>query len=65
MSMKNWNWKQWTAIGIIVAVVVALVICHLVQPTVSYAWLEMVSAGTFILGGVTGYLLKKNDIIKA
>jgi hypothetical protein len=62
--MKNWNWKQWTAFGLTSAVVIAAVVCHLVQPTVSYAWLEAVSLGTFILGGVTGYLLKKNDIVK-
>lgn len=62
--MKNWTWKQWTALGIVVAVIIAAVVCHLVQPEVSYAWLEMIAAGTFVLGGVTGYLLKKNDIIK-
>ena len=62
--MKNWTWKQWTALGIVVAVVIAAVVCHLVQPVVTYAWLEMISAGTFVLGGVAGYLLKKNDIVK-
>ena len=41
---KNWNWKQWTAVGVTAAVVIAAVVCHLVQPTVTYAWLEMVSA---------------------
>lgn len=62
--MKNWNWKQWTAFGLTTVVVIAAAVCHLVQPTVSYAWLEAVSLGTFVLGGVTGYLLKKNDIVK-
>ena len=61
--MKNWNWKQWTAFGIIAAVVIAAVVCHLVQPAVSYAWLEMIAVGTFVLGGVTGWLLK--DHVKA
>lgn len=61
--MKSLTWKQWTAVGIIIAVVAAAIICHLVQPVVSYAWLEIVSAGTFILGVISGYLLKK-DIIK-
>ena len=60
---KNWTWKQWTALGIIVAVVIAAVVCHLVQPKVSYAWFEMISAGAFVLGCVTGYLLKKNNIV--
>jgi hypothetical protein len=61
--MKNWTWKQWTAIGIIAAVIITGIVLHLVQPAVSYAWLEAVSAGTFVLGGVSGYLLKKNNIV--
>ena len=60
---KNWTWKQWTALGVIAAVVIAAVVCHLVQPAVSYAWLEAVALGTYVLGCVTGYLLKKNNII--
>ena len=47
---KNWTWKQWTALGVIAAVVIAAVVCHLVQPTVSYAWLEVVAVATFALG---------------
>lgn len=62
--MKNWTWKQWTAIGIIAAVVIAAVVCHLVQPQVTYAWLEMVAGGTFVLGALVGYWLKKNDVVK-
>lgn len=61
--MKNWNWKQWTAFGLIVALIIAAVVCHLVQPVVSYALLEMVAAGTFVLGGVVTYLFtKKNPV---
>ena len=62
--MKNWTWKQWTALGIIAAVIIAAVVCHLWQPKVTYAWLEMVSCGTFVLGGVAGYLLTKHNVIK-
>lgn len=62
--MKNWTWKQWTAIGIIAAVVIAAVVCHLVQPQVTYAWLEIVAGGTFVLGALVGYWLKKNDVVK-
>ncbi len=62
--MKNWTWKQWTALGIIAAVVIAAVVCHLVQPQVTYAWLEMVAGGTFVLGTLVGYWLKKNDVVK-
>ena len=57
--MKNWNWKQWTAFGVVVAVIIAAFVCHLVQPEVTYAWLEMVSAGTFVLGGFTTWLFMK------
>lgn len=57
--MKNWNWKQWTAFGITAAIIIAGVVCHLVQPVVSYAYLEIVSAGTFVLGAAAGYLFGK------
>lgn len=56
--MKNWNWKQWTAVGVIAAIVIAAVVCHLKQPTVSYAWLEIVAACTYALGILTGCLFK-------
>lgn len=59
--MKNWNWQQWTALGIIAAVIIAAVVLHLVQPQVSYAYLEICAAVTFVLGGICGYLLKKNE----
>ena len=60
--MKNWNWQQWTALGIIAAVIIAAVVLHLVQPQVSYAYLEISAAVTFVLGGVAGWLLaKKNE----
>lgn len=60
--MKNWTWKQWTALGITLALIITFSVLHLVQPQVSYAWLEAVSAGTFVLGGVSGYLLKKTSV---
>lgn len=62
--MKNFTWKRWVAFGTILAVVIALVVLHLVQPAVSFALLEIFTGSAFILGGVTGYLLKKNDIVK-
>lgn len=58
--MKNWTWKNWTAFGIIVATIIAGVVCHLVQPQVSYACMEIISASTFALGGITGYLIGKD-----
>jgi hypothetical protein len=62
--MKNWTWKQWTAIGIILAVVITAFICHLVQPQVTYSLFEIINGGVFILGVLAGYWLKKNDVIK-
>ena len=62
--MKNWTWKQWTALGVTAAVIIAAVVCHLVQPEVTYAVLEAASAGTFVLGGLAMYLLMKKDIVK-
>ena len=58
------SWKFWTVFGIVAAIIIAAVVCHLVQPEVSYAWLEVVSGATFLLGGVAGgfignYLAKK------
>ena len=61
--MKKLTWQQWTAIGIIAAVVIAGVVLHLVQPQVSYAFTELAVACAFVLGGVAGYLLKKNNIV--
>ena len=54
------SWKFWVVFGITAAVIIAAVVCHLVQPQVSYAWLEGVSLCTFVLGGVAGYLICKN-----
>ena len=62
--MKNLTWQQWTAIGITAAVVITGIVLHLVQPAVSYAFTEMMAVGSFVLGGVAGYLLKKNNIVK-
>ena len=61
--MKNWNWKQWTAFGIIVAVIITAIVCHLKQPEVTHAWLEIVAGVMFVLGCIAGYFLKKNNIV--
>ena len=58
------SWKFWVVFGIVAAIIIAAVVCHLVQPQVSYAWLEVVSLVTFVLGGAVGaiityYWLKK------
>lgn len=61
--MKNLTWQQWTAIGIIAAVVITGIILHFVQPQVSYALTEAMTAGGFVVGGIAGYMLKKKNII--
>ena len=62
--MKNWKWQQWTGFGIIVAAVLTLVVLHFVQPEVSYAFTEAMTAGGVVVGGIGGYLLKAKNIIK-
>lgn len=57
--MKNWTWKQWTAFGLTVAVIIAGVVLHFVQPQVSYAFTEAMTAGGFVLGGIAGYMFKE------
>lgn len=59
--MKNWTWKQWTAFGLTVAVIITGVVLHFVQPQVSYAFTEAMTAGGFVLGGVAGYMFAKNQ----
>lgn len=58
--MKNWNWKQWTAFGIVTVLVITFGILHLVQPQVSYAWLEVMSFINFGSGIAVSCLLKKD-----
>lgn len=58
------SWKFWTLFGIIAALVIAAVVLHLVQPKVTYAWLEIVSAVTFVLGCVAGVILHMKWIEK-
>lgn len=58
------SWKFWLVVAIVAAIIIAAVVCHLVQPQVSYAWLEVVASLTFVLGAVAGgfignYIAKK------
>lgn len=60
--MKNWTWKQWTALGIIVAVIITIIVLHLVQPVISYAFAEIMTIIGFGLGCLTGYMFKGKTI---
>lgn len=53
------SWKKWVGIGLIAAAVIAILVLHLVQPEVTYAFAEVMSAITFVGGGVAGYLIAK------
>lgn len=61
--MKNLTWQQWTAIGLIAAFIITVVVLHLVQPQVSFAFFEIGAAVAFVGGLVSGYLLKKKNIV--
>ena len=58
--MKNWNWKQWTSFGIIVALLITIVVLHLVQPQITYSFAELMTFIGAIGGFVAGYLFKRD-----
>lgn len=53
------SWKKWVGIGIIAAAVIAILVLHLVQPKITYAFAEVMCAIAFVGGGVAGYLIAK------
>lgn len=53
------DWRFWLVVAIVAAVVIVAVVCHLIQPQVSYAWLEVVAAFTFVLGALVGGITEK------
>lgn len=63
--MKNWTWKQWTAFGLVVAVIIAEVVSVFVAP-----WAAVLGAVTAVLAFIAGRMsvkhieLKGNDNIK-
>ena len=58
--MKNWNWKQWTSLGLVIATLLTCVIMHLVQPTITYAFSEVMTLIGASVGFVAGYLFKRD-----
>lgn len=61
--MSKLSWKQWTAIGILLAALITGVVLHLKQPEVSYAFTEIVAVVSFVLGGGVMWLFKSKKII--
>jgi hypothetical protein len=57
--MKKWTWKEWTALGLVSAVVVAEVVSVFVAP-----WAAVLGAGTAVLAFAAGWLAGKHVDIK-
>ena len=58
--MKNWNWKQWTALGIVAALIITCIVLHLVQPQITYAFAEVMTVCGTIGGFIAGYLFNRD-----
>lgn len=56
--MKNLTVKQWIALGVGVAAIVTEIVLICTNQVAA-----IFSGGGFILGGVTGYLAKKENIV--
>lgn len=59
-------WKKWLVVAIVAMIIIAIVVLHLVQPKITYAFAEVLIAIAFIIGGVAGWLANKyfNEIKK-
>lgn len=58
--MKNWTWKEWTALGLVAAVIVAEVVSIFVAP-----WAALLGACTAVLSGIAGFIAGKHIVIKS
>ena len=58
--MKNWSWKQWTAFGIVIALLITMVVLHLVQPQITYSFAELMTFIGAVAGFAAGYLFKRD-----
>lgn len=57
--MNKWTWKEWTALALVLVVVVAEVVSVFVAP-----WAAVLGAGTALLAFVAGWLAGKHVTIK-
>ena len=55
---KNWTWKEWTALGLVAAVVIAEVISVFVAP-----WAALLGACTAGLAFAAGWIAGKHVVI--
>ena len=58
--MKNWTWKQWTSLGLVVVIFITCLVLHLVQPQVTYSFAELMTFVGAVVGFVAGYLFKRD-----
>lgn len=52
-------WKKWLVVAIVALIIIAIVVLHLVQPKITYAFAEVLIAIAFIIGGVAGWFVCK------
>jgi len=57
--MKNWTWKEWTALALVLAVIVAEVVSVFVAP-----WAALLGACTAVFAFAAGWLASKHVVIK-
>ena len=56
--MKNWTWKEWTAVGLVAAVLIAEVVSVFVAP-----WAALLGAVTAGLAFPAGFIAGKHVVI--
>lgn len=56
--MKNWTWKEWTALALVLAVLVAEVVSVFVAP-----WAALLGACTAIPSFIAGWIAGKHVVI--
>ena len=57
--MKNWTWKEWTALGLVVAVLIAEIVSVFVAP-----WAALLGACAGVLSFIAGYIAGQHIIIQ-
>ena len=55
---KNWTWKEWTALGLVAAVVIAEVVSVFVAP-----WAALLGACTAVLAFPAGFIAGKHVVV--
>ena len=56
--MKKWTWKEWTALALVLAVLVAEVVSVFVAP-----WAALLGACTAVFAFIAGWITGKHVVI--